>query len=138
MTARIRAAASYAPSLEVWMLASAFLIFSGLVLAASAADAPVKVEGYFCDAKSDQIAFLNKKAEGDNEIMASNAVNKSLGRSSCVPYIVADAIQTSEQTVIDNGLVFVLRSYRFLPENVERWHGTVTGSLQQNAQHRET
>jgi hypothetical protein len=94
----------------------------------------VKVEGYFCDAKADQLAFLNKKVQGDNEIMASNAVNKEAGKASCMPYIVADAMAVSEQTVINDGLVFVLRSYRFLPENVERWHGTVSGSLAQSVQ----
>lgn len=101
------------------------------------AGSPVKVEGYFCDAKADQLAFLRKKADGENEVMASNSVNKELGKASCVPYIVADAVPTSEQTVIDQGLVYVLRSYTFLPEKVERWHGTVTGSLQQSAQQRD-
>lgn len=100
--------------------------------AAEAGSGAVQVEGYFCDAKADQLAFLNRKAEGDNEIMASNAVNKEAGKASCMPYIVADAVPVSEQTVIDNGLVFVLRSYKFLPENVERWHGTVSGSLAQS------
>lgn len=101
---------------------------------ASAEPGSLKVEGYFCDAKADQLAFLNKKAEGENEIMASNSVNKSVGKASCAPYIVADAVPVSEQTVIDNGLVYVLRSYKFLPENVERWHGTVSGSLVQSAE----
>jgi hypothetical protein len=112
--------------------------FGGLGLSVAAsmavASAPVKVEGYFCDAKADQLAFLHKKAGGDNEIMASNAVNKATGKASCMPYIVADAVPVSEQTVIDDGLVFVLRSYRFMPENVERWHGAVSGSLVQSAQ----
>lgn len=101
---------------------------------AQAGGPPVQVEGYFCDAKADQLAFLDKKVGGDNEIMASNAVNKAVGKASCMPYIIADAVPTSEQTVMHNGYVFVLRSYKFLPENVERWHGTVAGALQQNAQ----
>ncbi len=126
-----------APSRESWLLATVLLIAIGLFMTARAGDAPLKVEGYFCDAKADQLAFLHKKAEGENEIMASNAVNKAVGKASCMPYIVADAEHVSEQTVIDEGLVFVLRSYKFLPENVERWHGTVTGSLQQNAQRRD-
>lgn len=122
---------------ESWLLASTILIIAGFLIAAHAGEPPVKVEGYFCDAKADQLAFLSKKAEGENEIMASNAVNKALGRASCMPYIVADAVPTSEQTVMDNGLVYVLRSYKFLPEDVERWHGTVMGSLQQSAQHQD-
>lgn len=107
---------------------------AGMLGVASAGGPPVKVEGYFCDAKTDQLAFLSKKLAGDNEIMASNAVNKEAGKASCLPYIVADAVPTSEQTVLHNGHVFVLRSYTFMPENVERWHGTVSGSLQLNAQ----
>jgi hypothetical protein len=108
--------------------------FGAVHVAALANERPVKVEGYFCDAKADQLAFLNKKVEGENEVMASNAVNKAVGKASCMPYIVADAVAVSEQTVMHNGYVFVLRSYKFLPEDVERWHGTVAGSLQQNAQ----
>lgn len=111
---------------------SAMAVLSSLQATADAG--AVKVEGYFCDAKSDQLAFLSKKAEGENEIMASNTVNKSVGKPSCMPYIVADAVLVSEQTVIDKGLVFVLRSYKFLPENIERWHGTVSGSLVQSAE----
>lgn len=115
------------------------LVVAGLALGSAhlgalAAEPRVKVEGYFCDAKADQLAFLNKKVEGENEVMASNAVNKAVGKASCMPYIVADAVPLSEQTVMHNGYVFVLRSYKFLPEDVERWHGTVAGSLQQNAQ----
>jgi hypothetical protein len=36
-----------------------------------------------------------------------------------------------------DGLVFKLHSFMFLPERVERWSGTVFGSLQQppNAKH---
>ena len=49
----------------------------------------------------------------------------------------ADAIYTGEHTVIRDGLVFKLHSFMFLPEKVERWSGTVFGSLQQapNAKH---
>lgn len=115
-------------------LAVSGVVLGGAVSTAWAGKPAVKVEGYFCDAKADQLAFLNKKAAGENEIMASNAVNKEAGKASCMPYIVADAVPVSEQTVIDNGLVYVLRSYRFLPEDVERWHGSVTGSLVQSAQ----
>jgi len=40
-------------------------------------------------------------------------------------------------TVMHDGLVFKLHSYLFLPEKVERWSGSVFGSLQQspNAKH---
>jgi hypothetical protein len=31
--------------------------------------------------------------------------------------------------VIEEGLVFKLQSYMFLPEKVERWSGTVFGSM---------
>ncbi len=133
MTAK-SCAANILPGKGSWTWASAALLLSVSHATSTLAGAPVKVEGYFCNAKADQLAFLNKKVEGENEITASNAVNKELGKASCMPYIVADAVPTSEQTVIDNGLVYVLRSYTFLPENVERWHGTVTGSLQQSAQ----
>ena len=69
--------------------------------------------------------------------MAANAVNKSLGKFSCAYYTPADAIYTGEHTVIRDGLVFKLHSFVFLPEKVERWSGTVFGSLQQapNAKH---
>lgn len=130
-------AAAHAPRIKSCSLAFILLTVAGLSVTAVAGGAALKVEGYFCDAKADQLVFLGKKAEGLNEIMASNEVNKALGKASCMPYIVADAVPTSEQTVMDNGLVFVLRSYKFLPENVERWHGTVMGSLQQNAQNRD-
>lgn len=89
-----------------------------------------RVRGYFCDAKADQIAFLNAKARGESEIMAANAVNKRLAKMSCAPYLPATAIPTGEHTVMDGGLVYKLQSFVFLPEKVERWSGTVFGSLQ--------
>lgn len=135
MTAKSRAAA--VARLESWLLVPVFLGIAGVLMTARAGEPAVKVEGYFCDAKADQLAFLNKKAAGENEIIASNSVNKAAGKASCMPFIVADAVPTSEQTVMDNGLVFILRSYKFLPENVERWHGTVAGALTQSAQRQE-
>jgi len=92
-----------------------------------------KVRGYFCDAKSDQIAFLNFKARGENEIMAANAVNKQVAKFSCAPYLPAMAIPGKEQTIMKDGLVYKLQSFTFLPEKVERWSGTVLGSLQVTA-----
>lgn len=89
-----------------------------------------RVRGYFCDAKADQIAFLNFKARGETEIMAANAVNKQIAKMSCAPYLPAMAIPGKEQTVMKDGLVYKLQSFTFLPEKVERWSGTVLGSLQ--------
>lgn len=97
---------------------------------ATADPSVVRVKGFFCNDKADQIAFMTLKAKGENEEMAANAVNKSLARSSCAYYIPATAIHTGEQTVIEDGLVFKLQSYLFLPEKVERWTGTTFGSLQ--------
>lgn len=92
-----------------------------------------RVRGYFCDAKSDQIAFLNFKARGETEVMAANAVNKRIAKASCAPYLPAMAIPGEEQTVMEDGLVYKLQSFVFLPEKVERWSGTVLGSLQLTA-----
>ena len=89
-----------------------------------------RVRGYFCDAKADQIAFLNAKARGESEIMAANAVNKRVAKMSCAPYLPATAVPTGDHTIMEGGLVYRLQSYVFLPEKVERWSGTVLGSLQ--------
>lgn len=92
-----------------------------------------RVRGYFCDAKADQIAFLNLKARGETEIMAADAVNKGASKMSCAPYLPAMAIPGKEQTIMERGLVYKLQSFTFLPEKVERWSGTVLGSLQAEA-----
>jgi hypothetical protein len=89
-----------------------------------------RVRGFFCNGKDDQVAFLALQAKGENEEMAANAVNKSIAEFSCAYYTPATAIHTGERTVIEDGLVFKLQSYLFLPEKVERWSGTVFGSLQ--------
>jgi hypothetical protein len=113
---------------------AAFIGALGVAHAASAAsDQAETVRGYFCDAKADQIAFLNHKARGENEIMAANAVNKQVAKASCAPYLPAQAIPGDEQTVMKDGLVYKLQSFTFLPEKVERWSGTVLGSLQTTA-----
>ena len=101
-----------------------------LMLPASADPGVERVRGFFCNGKSDQVAFLALLAKGENEEMAANAVNKSIGKFSCAYYTPATAVHTGEQTVIDQGLVFKLQSYRFLPEKVERWSGAVFGSMQ--------
>ncbi len=115
----------------------AVLAALGAVCAAHGASAggeqAERVRGYFCDAKADQIAFLNFKARGENEIMAANAVNKQMAKMSCAPYLPAMAIPGNEQTVMKDGLVYKLQSFTFLPEKVERWSGTVLGSLQTTA-----
>ncbi|HML43680.1 MAG: hypothetical protein JNN24_15385 [Hyphomicrobium zavarzinii] len=92
-----------------------------------------RVRGYFCDAKADQIAFLNFKARGETEIIAANEVNKGVAKQSCAPYLPVLAIPGKEQTVMKDGLVYKLQSFTFLPEKVERWSGTVLGSLQLTA-----
>jgi hypothetical protein len=104
-----------------------------LIAPAAADDSEVRVKGYFCSAPGEQVAFLNLKAQGESDEMAANAVNKSLGRFTCAYYRPANAIQTGEKTVMDSGLVFKVESYLFLPERVERWTGSVFGSLQSSA-----
>lgn len=115
----------------------AFFAVLGTACVAQAASAgngqAERVRGYFCDAKTDQIAFLNFKARGETEVMAANAVNKGIAKMSCAPYLPAMAIPGREQTEMRDGLVYKLQSFTFLPEKVERWSGTVLGSLQQTA-----
>lgn len=97
---------------------------------AASAKTAERVRGYFCDAKADQIAFLNFKARGETEVMAANAVNKRIAKASCAPYLPAMAVPGEEVTIMEQGLVYKLQSFTFLPEKVERWSGTVLGSLQ--------
>jgi hypothetical protein len=99
--------------------------------------APERVRGFFCNEKTDSINFLVNQAMGENEEMAANAVNKSIAKFSCAYYLPVEAIYTGEHTIMRDGLVFKLHSYLFLPEKVERWSGSVLGSLQQspNAKH---
>ncbi len=101
--------------------------------AATAADT-VRVGGYFCDTRHDQAAFLALRAAGENEIMAANAVNKAAGKQSCADYISVEVIPGSEKVVMSGGLVYKMQSFTFLPEKVERWSGTVFGSLSQVAE----
>jgi len=104
-----------------------------LIPSANADMATERVRGFFCNGKSDSIAFLALQAKGENEEMAANAVNKSIAKFSCAYYIPATAVHTGDHTVMDGGLVFKLQSYLFLPEKVERWSGSVLGSLQDSA-----
>ncbi len=98
-----------------------------------AEEAQTRVKGYFCNAESEQVAFLVETARGESEEMAANNVNKSLSRFTCAYYRPASAVPMGEKTVMRDGLVFKVESYLFLPEKVERWTGAVFGSLQQPA-----
>lgn len=100
-----------------------------IVPTASANPGVERVRGFFCNAKHDQVEFLTIQARGENEEMAANAVNRRIAKFSCAYFTPATAIHTGEETVIEEGLVFKLHSYLFLPEKVERWSGTVFGSL---------
>jgi hypothetical protein len=91
---------------------------------------PERVRGFFCNAKADSVNFLIYQAMGENEEIAANAVNKAIAKFSCAYYLPANAIYTGEHTVMQDGLVFKLHSFMFLPEKVERWSGSVLGSLQ--------
>lgn len=102
-------------------------------LNATAAE-PVRVGGYFCDTRQDQIAFLRLRASGENEIMAANAVNKTAGKQTCADYISVEVIPGGEKVVMSDGLVFKMQSFTFLPEKAERWAGTYFGSLEQMAE----
>jgi len=121
----------------VLALAGSGLIAGSLNTRADDQPYPERVRGFFCNDKQDSLDFLRAQATGENEEMAANAVNKSIGKFSCAYYLPADAIYTGEHTVIQNGIVYKLHSFVFLPEKVERWSGTVFGSLQQpsNAKH---
>lgn len=112
---------------QVWLGAALGVL---LMPSANADPGIERVRGYFCNAKNDSVAFLVEQAKGENEIMAANAVNKRIAEFSCAYYMRADAIRTGEQTVMEDGLVFKLQKFLFLPEKVERWSGTVFGSLQ--------
>ncbi len=139
--ARRLAAGTRDPRINLGILAVALcglgVIAGSITSQAETSAMPERVRGFFCNAKDDSLNFLVAQAGGENEEMAANAVNKSLGKFSCAYYTPADAIYTGEHTVIRDGLVFKLHSFVFLPEKVERWSGTVFGSLQQapNAKH---
>jgi hypothetical protein len=113
-------------------LAGLGMLIAAPVSTAETVPSPERVRGFFCNEKTDSINFLIYQAKGENEEMAANAVNKEIAKASCAYYLPADAIYTGEHTVMRDGLVFKLHSYVFLPEKVERWSGSVLGSLQQS------
>lgn len=92
-----------------------------------------RVGGYFCNSQEDQIAFLQKRAAGENGIMAADAVNKARGEQSCADYISVEVIALGEETVMENGVVFSVQRYLMLPEKIERWSGNVFGSLKKSS-----
>ncbi len=99
-------------------------------IGAARSDEPVRVSGYFCSAKNEQVAFLAREAAGDSEEIAANAVNKVVGKQTCAFFLPAHAIPVGDETVMNDGLVYKVQSYVFLPEKVERWTGTYFGSMQ--------
>jgi len=115
-----------------WNL-SCMLAAALLAPAVTADESTVRVKGYFCNAPNEQVAFLNLKAQGESDEMAANAVNKSASRLTCAYFRPATAIQIGEKTIMDGGLVYKVQGYLFLPERVERWTGTLFGSLQSGA-----
>lgn len=110
----------------------ALLLSSVALYAAEPAqsDDPVRVSGYFCDQKHEQVAFLQREAAGDSEEIAANEVNKVVGKQTCAYFLPANAIPVKDETVMNNGLVYKVQSFIFLPEKVERWTGTYFGSMQ--------
>lgn len=110
----------------------ALLLSSVALYAAGPAhsDDPVRVAGYFCDQKHEQVAFLQREAAGDSEEIAANEVNKVVGKQTCAYFLPASAIPVKDETVMNNGLVYKVQSFIFLPEKVERWTGTYFGSMQ--------
>ncbi len=114
-------------------LSQSFLLLTACGLCAASAarsDEPVRVSGYFCGAKNEQVAFLEREAAGENEEIAANTVNKAVGKQTCAFFLPAHAIPAHDQTVMSGGIVYKVQSYIFLPEKVERWTGTYFGSLQ--------
>lgn len=99
-------------------------------LSSHAEERPVRVGGYFCESDKDQVAFLTKKAEGENDIKAANTVNKALGRQSCADYIAVYIIHRGEEVVMANGLLFKIHKVTLLPEKVEMWTGSLMSSLE--------
>jgi hypothetical protein len=110
-----------------FLLAAAF----GFSAAGAArSDAPVRVSGYFCGAKSEQVAFLAREGAGDSEEIAANTVNKAAGKQTCAYFLPAYAIPANDETAMKDGSVYKVQSYIFLPEKVERWTGSYFGAFQ--------
>ncbi len=98
--------------------------------------AAVEVKGFFCDSEASVIEFLKERARGENDILSANAVNKHHGKQVCAEYRPAVALTGEEKTIMDDGLVFTIQSYVFLPEKVTRWSGSYYGSLPSQQQER--
>lgn len=114
------------PSLIALLLSSVSVCLAG----SANSDEPIRVSGYFCGAKHEQVAFLQREAAGDSEEIAANTVNKVVGKQTCAFFLPAHAIPVKDETVMNNGLVYKVQSFIFLPEKVERWTGTYFGSMQ--------
>ncbi len=119
-------------------------LFAAVAVLASASSGVVadiekaeKVKGYFCDTRSDLVQFLTEVAKGENEVMAANAVNKARGKQTCAFYLPLNAIAKEEKNHMEHGVVYVVKSFIFLPERAEKWSGSTIGSLT-NAVRRET
>jgi len=106
-----------------------FAVVALCPLAASSAQSE-RVSGYFCGAMREQIAFLRQTAAGESEEIAANDVNKAIGKQTCAYFMPADALPMSDKTVVNDGVVYKMQSYLFLPEKVERWTGTFFGVMQ--------
>ncbi|MGO4685834.1 hypothetical protein [Hyphomicrobium sp. 2TAF46] len=115
---------------NIWRASCLLATVIASAFATARADDPIRVSGYFCGAKSDQVAFLQREAAGDSEEIAANTVNKVVGKQSCAFFLPAHAIAANDQTVISGGVVYKVQSFIFLPEKVERWTGTYFGSMQ--------
>ncbi len=105
--------------------------------AAIAEEKTEKVKGYFCDTRSDLVQFLTEIARGESEVIAANAVNKSRGKQTCAFYLSLNAIAKEEKNHMERGVVYVVKSFIFLPERAEKWSGSTIGSLSNSAR-RET
>ncbi|SFV34074.1 hypothetical protein [Hyphomicrobium facile] len=114
---------------NVWRASCLLAVTTACAFGAARADDPVRVSGYFCGAKKDQIAFLQREAAGDTGEIAANTVNKAAGKQTCAFFLPAQAIAMNDQTVISDGIVYKVQSFVFLPEKVERWTGTHFGSM---------
>ena len=109
---------------------AALLVSASVLTAAAQSDEPVRVSGYFCGAKYEQVAFLQRQAAGDSEEIAANNVDKVAGKQTCAFFLPAHAIPVGDEAVMSDGLVYKVQSFIFLPEKVERWTGTYFGSMQ--------
>lgn len=122
------------PKFRYLSAAALFLVLAPVAALSAIASDSQRVAGYFCDSRENQIAFLKLRASGENEIMAANAVNKTVGKQACADYMSIEVIPGGEKVVMSDGLVFKVQSFTFLPEKEEHWAGTVFGSLDQIAE----